>query len=121
MSRLYVVATPIGNLEDVTLRALRVLREVSIVAAEDTRTARILLSHHGIKARLVSYTDHNKAPIPELLDHLDEEISRSSRTRARLRSAIPASIWLPLHAKRDTRLWPSQVHQPSSRRYRSPA
>ena len=73
MGRLYVVATPIGNLEDVTLRALRVLHEVSIVAAEDTRTARILLSHHGIKARLVSYTDHNKARrIPELLNHLDE-------------------------------------------------
>ncbi len=61
MPTLYVVATPIGNLEDVTLRALRVLREVSLIAAEDTRTTRKLLARHGIRARLVSYNEHNKA------------------------------------------------------------
>ena len=54
---LYVVATPIGNLEDVTLRALRVLREVDLVAAEDTRRTRVLLAHHGIDRPLVSYHD----------------------------------------------------------------
>jgi len=54
---LYVVATPIGNLEDVTLRALRVLREVDVVAAEDTRRTRVLLTHHGIDTPLVSYHD----------------------------------------------------------------
>ena len=54
---LYVVATPIGNLEDVTLRALRVLREVDVVAAEDTRRTRVLLAHHGIDRPLVSYHD----------------------------------------------------------------
>ncbi|HZP26866.1 MAG TPA: 16S rRNA (cytidine(1402)-2'-O)-methyltransferase [Dehalococcoidia bacterium] len=73
MGTLYLVATPIGNLEDVTLRALRVLREVSLIAAENTLTTRKLLSHYGIKGRLVSYTDHNKtARIPALLAALRE-------------------------------------------------
>ncbi len=68
MPVLYVVATPIGNLEDVTLRALRVLAEVSLIAAEDTRTTRKLLARHGIRARLVSYNEHNKgARTPQLL------------------------------------------------------
>jgi 16S rRNA (cytidine1402-2'-O)-methyltransferase len=68
LGTLYLVATPIGNLEDVTLRALRVLGEVSLVAAEDTRTARKLLTRHKISARLVSYNEHNmKARTPQLL------------------------------------------------------
>ncbi len=75
MPTLFVVATPIGNLEDVTLRALRVLREVSLIAAEDTRTTRKLLARHGIRAlptgrqaRLISYNEHNKAArTPRLL------------------------------------------------------
>src|SRR5689334_9620786 len=54
---LFVVATPIGNLEDVTLRALRVLREVDLIAAEDTRRTRVLLTHHGISRPLTSYHD----------------------------------------------------------------
>ncbi len=71
MPTLYVVATPIGNLEDITLRALRVLREVSLIAAEDTRTTRKLLSHYGIKARLTSYHEHNKSvKIPYILEAL---------------------------------------------------
>lgn len=57
---LYLVATPIGNLEDVTTRALRVLREVDLVAAEDTRHTRRLLEHFGIAARLVSLFEHNE-------------------------------------------------------------
>lgn len=58
---LYVVATPIGNLDDITLRALRVLRAVDLIAAEDTRHTRQLLEHHGIRARLVAYHDHVEA------------------------------------------------------------
>ena len=50
---LFVVATPIGNLEDITLRALRVLREVDLVAAEDTRRTRTLLQAHGVRTALV--------------------------------------------------------------------
>jgi len=58
---LHVVATPIGNLEDVTLRALRVLGEVDRVYAEDTRRTRVLLDHHGIAAEVVSLNAHNEA------------------------------------------------------------
>src|SRR5438132_13905928 len=57
---LYVVATPIGNLEDITLRALRVLRECDLVACEDTRQTQKLLSHYGIEKRSVSYHEHNE-------------------------------------------------------------
>ncbi len=57
---LYVVATPIGNLEDVTLRALRVLKEVGLIACEDTRRTRTLLAHFGIHAPVTSYFEHNK-------------------------------------------------------------
>jgi 16S rRNA (cytidine1402-2'-O)-methyltransferase len=57
---LYLVATPIGNLEDVTRRALRVLAEADVVACEDTRRTRSLLEHFGIRARTVSYHEHNE-------------------------------------------------------------
>jgi 16S rRNA (cytidine1402-2'-O)-methyltransferase len=60
MHTLYIVPTPIGNLEDMTLRALRILREVSLIAAEDTRTTRILLQHYDISTPLTSYHEHNK-------------------------------------------------------------
>lgn len=73
MGTLYVVSTPIGNLEDVTLRALRVLSEVALVAAEDTRTTRRLLDRHGIRTRLVALTDHNTArAVPRLLATLED-------------------------------------------------
>jgi 16S rRNA (cytidine1402-2'-O)-methyltransferase len=68
---LYVVATPIGNLEDVTLRALRVLREVDVIAAEDTRRTAVLLRHHGIRTRLVSYYDAiERRRTPELVERM---------------------------------------------------
>lgn len=60
MGTLYVVGTPIGNLEDITLRALRTLRQVRLVAAEDTRTAGRLLAHHQIETPVTSYWEHNK-------------------------------------------------------------
>ncbi len=64
---LYVVATPIGNLEDLTFRALRILQEVDLVAAEDTRHSRKLFNHYGIKTSLTSYFEHNEVAKGEQL------------------------------------------------------
>jgi 16S rRNA (cytidine1402-2'-O)-methyltransferase len=60
MPALYIIATPIGNLEDITLRALRVLREAKLIAAEDTRKTRRLLTHYDIRTPVTSYYEHNK-------------------------------------------------------------
>lgn len=60
-SAIYIVATPIGNLSDITIRALEVLAGVDLIAAEDTRHTKRLLDHHGIKAKLISYHEHNEA------------------------------------------------------------
>ncbi|MDR3707216.1 MAG: 16S rRNA (cytidine(1402)-2'-O)-methyltransferase [Capsulimonadaceae bacterium] len=71
---LYLVATPIGNLEDITLRALRLLKEVDIVAAEDTRQTRKLLTHFGIGTRLVAYHEHSgEAATTALVRKMAEE------------------------------------------------
>ena len=59
MRTLYLVPTPIGNMEDITLRALRVLREADLIAAEDTRVTRVLLSRHGVSAPLTSFHAHS--------------------------------------------------------------
>src|SRR5450759_863359 len=70
---LYVVATPIGNLEDITLRAIRVLREVRLIAAEDTRETRKLLSRYEIVTPTTSYFEHNKlAKLDRILAALAE-------------------------------------------------
>ena len=68
---LYIVPTPIGNLEDITLRALRILKEVSLVLAEDTRTSKRLLDHYGIKTQLRAFHAHNEhAVVERVVDEL---------------------------------------------------
>jgi 16S rRNA (cytidine1402-2'-O)-methyltransferase len=80
---LYVVGTPIGNLEDITLRALRILSEVDWIAAEDTRRTRRLLRHHGLDAPLISYFEHNEQRrTPQLLERLSKGESGALVTSA---------------------------------------
>jgi 16S rRNA (cytidine1402-2'-O)-methyltransferase len=80
---LYVVATPIGNLEDITLRALRVLRDVDVIAAEDTRRTARLLNHHTISTRTISFHAHNvRSRLPQLLSRLQAGSSMAVVTDA---------------------------------------
>ena len=73
MGNLYLVATPIGNLEDISARAMRILREVRLIAAEDTRHTRKLLAHYDIHTRLTSYHQHSQASrLEQILSELAE-------------------------------------------------
>jgi len=73
MATLYLVATPIGNLEDLSARALRILRQVGLIAAEDTRVTRKLLTHFDIHTPVTSYYEHNKlAKLDSLLAQLNK-------------------------------------------------
>jgi len=73
LGSLFLVATPIGNLEDITLRALRVLREARLIAAEDTRHTRVLLDHYQIATPCISYHEHNKlSRLDEILAALEQ-------------------------------------------------
>ena len=60
MSKLYIIPTPIGNLEDITLRAIRILKEVNVILAEDTRTTGVLLKHYSIDKKMISHHLHNE-------------------------------------------------------------
>lgn len=74
MQTLYIVATPIGNLEDITYRAVRILKEVSLILAEDTRHSRLLLDHYDIHTRTESYHDFNKEDVtPKYVEYLKNE------------------------------------------------
>ena len=70
---LYLVPTPIGNLQDITERAISILKEADVIAAEDTRHTRILLDHLGIAGHVVSYHEHNKKEAgPKIIAMLEE-------------------------------------------------
>ena len=77
---LYVVATPIGNLEDVTARALRILKEVAVIAAEDTRRTAHLLARYAITTPTTSLHEHNETKkTPAILARLDARRARRAR------------------------------------------
>ncbi len=74
MHTLYIVATPIGNLEDITYRAVRILKEVPLILAEDTRHSRLLLDHYEIRTRTESYHDFNEEEVtPKYVEYLKSE------------------------------------------------
>ena len=98
---LYVVATPIGNLEDITLRALRVLKQVQLVAAEDTRRTGNLLRHYDIETPILSVHEHNERAVSSASSAGWREGSRSrwSPMPARPAFRIPGAPWSPPSAR----------------------
>ena len=79
MSKLFIVPTPVGNLEDITLRALRILKEVSFILAEDTRTTSFLLKHFNIEAKLVSHHKFNEhATVNRVVEQIKAGVKEGS-------------------------------------------
>ncbi len=111
---LYLVATPIGNLEDITLRALRVLKEVDLVAAEDTRHSRKLFTHYGITTPLTSFFQHNEVAKGERII----ELLRSGQSVALISDAGTPAIsdpgYLLVHRCREEGLPVTAVPGPSA-------
>ena len=70
---LYIVSTPIGNLKDITYRAVELLKQVDLILAEDTRTSGVLLNHYDIRTPMISYHQHNEfSRVPQILEHLEQ-------------------------------------------------
>ncbi|MEL6927337.1 MAG: 16S rRNA (cytidine(1402)-2'-O)-methyltransferase [Cyanobacteria bacterium J06600_6] len=95
MGRLYLVGTPIGNLEDITLRAVRILKEVDLIAAEDTRHTGKLLQHLAVSTPQISYNEHNhKSRVGELIDRLQQGDSLALVTDAGMPSISDPGVEL---------------------------
>ena len=104
--RLVVCPTPIGNLEDVTLRVLSALRDATVIACEDTRRTRVLLERYGVSAKLVSYHEHNeRARATQLVERMQAGRRRRARVRRghAARSAIRASCSCARASRRGSR------------------
>lgn len=98
---LYVVGTPIGNLGDVTFRAVETLKKVSVIAAEDTRRTKILCQRYGIDAPLMSLHEHNeRARVPELIERLKAGESMALVTDAGMPGVCDPGAWLVEEARR---------------------
>ena len=94
MHTLYIIATPIGNLEDISLRALRILKEVRVIAAEDTRKTSRLLNHYQITTPMTSYYEHNKlVKLSRMLTYLEQgDVALVSEAACRV-FPTPAMNW----------------------------
>ncbi len=97
---LYLVATPIGNLADITHRALQVLKDVDLIACEDTRHTHKLLQHYGITTKTISYHEHNEQ---QRAAQLDRSVKAGKRYRGcfRRRNAVDQRSWFPTCARGD--------------------
>ena len=105
MAKLYIVPTPIGNLDDITLRAVNVLRDVDFILAEDTRTTSFLLKHLGIEKKLYSHHKFNEHATVKMV----AESIAAGRNAARVSDAaspIPVFCWCGPASKRGSRSRP---------------